>query len=307
MSTGIAVEARYLIDGLERGLGASEVSAVDHPGPWQHMFVADGTAMPQQLSFQLREAQGGMATLSDLSVVAVPMNATDIAYASNDAAMDVTSLTRVPLAPLSLGALQGDYIFMLLANESDLPDMSDVYVEWAGPNNEVWLADTQQPREPWQSVFAMQRATVAGSNIVVTLFGHGGSGTGRVQYARVAAVRADAFASVAFAVDETTQTVTTTPIETLSVNPVAGASQYLFVGSVRLDEPCTITTDADRIITFSIGAPTNHRTDNCAYQTSYGVAGLASQPPSRLSATVVSGNASPIDYYSSQLFVAGLR
>jgi hypothetical protein len=307
----VTVEARYLVDGVERGVGATQNTAPGYPGPWQHFILLDGTTAPQQITFQLRDAQGGTAKLVNLDVVALPLDPQDVAYANNDPVIDVTALTPTPVASLSLGALHGDYVFMLLTNMTDLPGASDVFLEWAGPNNEAWLVDHQQPREPRQSAFIVRRAPVDSDDAVVKLVSYGGSGPGQLSYSRVVALRADAFASVDFAVDETPQVTTSAALtQTVTTTVSPGAASYLFVGSMRLSETCNMVPDADRLASYDLGSMIHvaeHRTDNCAYDATYGYVTLLSTAPPAVSARVGSANGLEVQYFSSEVLMLGLR
>ena len=93
----VTVEARYLVDGVERGIGATQNSRALAPGPWQHVYVLDGTTKAQSITIQIRHAQGGTSAFDGFDLVAIPLDPADVAYASHDDVIDVVSLTRVRL------------------------------------------------------------------------------------------------------------------------------------------------------------------------------------------------------------------
>ncbi len=129
ISSGTTVEARYVIDGVERGLGGTENSAPARPGPWQHVEVLDGDGAPHTLAYQLRDASGGTATIHNLSSLVIPLPADAVKYGRSDPPQDVTTAAESPQVPLALGPLSGDYTFFLVSNASDAPGQSDVYVQ----------------------------------------------------------------------------------------------------------------------------------------------------------------------------------
>ena len=101
------LEARYVLDGVEMGMGGTQTSTPGYPGPWQHFVVIAGTDAPQELRYQLRDSSNAGATMRGLTVAALPFAASDIAYASNDPPHDVISMTATADSVLSLGPLGG--------------------------------------------------------------------------------------------------------------------------------------------------------------------------------------------------------
>ncbi len=312
-----AVEARYLIDGIERGMGGTEVSAPSRPGPWQHAEVLDGDDAPHTLSYQLRDAFAGTSTITNLTAIVIPLPAEAVSYARLDPPQEVTSPTEIPLVPLALGPLSGDYTFFLVVNSSEGIVGSDSYVQWRGPSDEVWLSDMQNPRDAWQSYFVIQRATVDLSDAVVTLYSHyGGSGPTQVRNVRAIAVRNDAFVSAAFDRHDVFDGAyaLATPLFgaqlALVPDPVP-ASSYVVVSSVRLDEDCTSAApDAERAIHVEVDQQMTvlvHTTDSCAYQPTYGMVQLLPAQPAQVKVGYSTLNGSPVDYRGSQVLVLGLR
>ncbi|HUS30639.1 MAG TPA: hypothetical protein VMZ53_19150 [Kofleriaceae bacterium] len=309
-----SVEARYLLDDVELGMGGTQTSTPGFPGPWQHFVVIAGTTAPQQLRYQLRDVSAAGAILEALTVEAIPFAAADVAYASNDPVHDVTAVAATADSVLSLGPLSGDYVFFLVANTTDLPGESDCYVQWMGPNGATWMRDSQQPRESWQSFMTVQRGSFDIVAAHVTLLTHVGSGPCQVRNVRAAAIPTSAFASVDYARndDATLVNATATPATTVTLTPMpSSATQFLFWGNAMLDEDCLTVADAQRTVVFTHGSTTesiSHATDNCSYTATYGHVALLPSAPSSMSIGFSSGSgAGGVDHYASELMLLGLR
>jgi hypothetical protein len=313
--SSVTVEARYIVDGVERGMGGTQTSTPGHPGPWQSFAVVTGTSTPQQIQIQLRDASGAGGTLSTLTLVAIPLPPASLVYATNDPPHDITWLTRSLDTTLSLGALTGDHVFMVLVDVTDLPGLSDCYVEWRGPADELWLVEAHQPRESWQSFMAVHRASVDTANAQVTLYTHGGGGGGgcQVRDVRAIAISVDAFASVDHARDDDfqgTAAATATTKATLT-STSAAANHYVFYGAALLDEDCNTVADAERTATFTRDSSTttiSHATDNCSYAATYATVALLASAPQMMSVGFSSGVAGGVvEHKASELLLLGLR
>lgn len=307
---GVTVEARYVVDGVEHGIGGTQNSIADRPGPWLHADVIDGE-MPHEIHYELRDAAGTTATISQLHAVAIPLLDDRVRFAFSDAPQNVIATTSSPHTTLSLGALSGDYVFLLVANSTDLPDLSDVYVGWRGPGDEVWQQDVQHPREGWQAYLTVQRATVDDADATITFYSRVGGDTSQVSYVRAIAIRTDAFASVDFGRDDTPQTsaalAATTAVELLP--PASSATDHVIVGQLMMEEPCTPDPDAERtfhLITDTRAEAVAHATDNCSYAASYGAVRRLSTRPSRVEVGFSTQNSSPVSYLGAQLLLLGL-
>lgn len=308
---GVTVEARYVVDGVEHGLGGTQNSIAGRPGPWLHADVIDGE-MPHEVHYELRDATRATATITQLHVAALPLPADAVRFAFSDAPQSVVATTSSPHTPLSLGALSGDYVFLMVANASDLPGLSDVYVGWHGPADEIWQADVQLPREGWQAYLSMQRATIDDPDATVTFYSHVGGGTSQVSYLRVIAIRTDAFISVDFARDDTSQTsASMTPVTGTELLPSPGeAGDHVIVSQLMMEEPCIgAVPDAERtfyLVTETTVHAVAHATDNCSYAASYGAVRRLSTRPSRITAAFSTQNSSPVSYLGAQLLLLGL-
>lgn len=310
---GRSVEARYLVDGVEHGVGGTEVSVAGRPGAWQHADVIDG-AMSHEIVYQVHDEQAATATIERLYWAAIPIADADIRFSFDDPARLTTTTTPIPFTDLSLGTLTGDYVLFMIVNASDGPGESDVYVSWQGPADEILMEKMQNSREPWQSYFAMHRATYAGDDVHLTLYAYGGSDFGTVSYVRAIAVRASAFASVDFASDFT-QALTSQLPEVVGTTlapapPTEPVASYLFLAAIGLEEDCSVVTDAERATHLVIGDTTEtiaHATDNCAYASTYGGLRPVAALPAKVEVGYSSLNGSPVNYLGSQVLLLGLR
>jgi hypothetical protein len=306
----VTVEARYLVDGVVAGLGATQNSAPARGGPWQHFVVVDGTDVERVITFELHDAQGGTATISELEVNAFPLPA-GARYQAFDAPRPITATAlSSPELTLPFGVLDGDYVFLLLANMSDLPGLADGYIEWLGPAGESWLAEVQQPREPAQSVLVMPRTTVSG-DANVELHAWSGSGESTISYVRGLALPLAEFAGFDYLVSP--QYVTTTSTVPMIVNalvPTArDAASYQYIATAVLEEACTGTPDAERGVRFVMGTSQRsfvHVTDNCAAELTYGVNRAFTSLPSTFAVAVWSGNGIAIHHRQSTQLVLAL-
>jgi hypothetical protein len=304
----LTVEARYLVDGVERGLGGTEVTGGF--GPWQHFYVLPGASSAQTITYQLRDASGGGATIDQLHAVALPLPASaDAHYAAVDDAQLITALAPAPAAALSLGALDGEYLVLLLVNGTEMPASSNIFLEWRGPGGEVVVPTSQFPREPWQSLFTARVVPLATSDAVYTLYAYAGS-SGQVAYVRALALRADGFASLDHQLSTTTID-TQAPDASIATQlaPIGDAAQYVYLASTLAEESCTNTPDAVRRLHFMIDGDDRvleHATDNCSYQLTYGATDLLQARPALIGTGVSSGNGQHVILRDSQILLLGL-
>jgi hypothetical protein len=312
MFTGFTVEARYLVDDVERGIGGSQNSVVQRPGMWQHFYVMDG-ATPHTVRYELRDASGGTATIEQLDVVAIALPSDAVTYRAADDIIQVSSVTPAVVVDLAMGDLSGDYVGMLLVNASDAPGLSNVYVQWRDGTGALLSHRTHQPREPWQSFRVLQRMTLEQPDMHVQLFADVGD-SGQLRYARALAVRADAFADVQFAAD-TTMAVTVDsavqPGAALALAPTPSpAPEYVVATSLQLQETCTPGTDADRHIEVAIDGAVQamtHTTENCTYTATYGTLDTLDHRPANVTIGWSTLNGIEVEYDGSQILALGLR
>lgn len=309
----VTAEARYLVDGIERGIGGTQNSVPGRPGPWEHFYVLFGSTVEQRVVYQLREATGGTAKIEQLHAIAVRLPpGTEPHYQSSDDIQSVTATAFAPLVTLSFGPLSGAYVLFLLVNASDLPAQNDCYVQWRGPSGEVLLPELQQPREPWQSMFAIRTIDLDTPDATFTLDAYvSAGGAGRVRYVRAFAMRADAFESFAFdrsstLIDTISPEVSIGPLVTPA--PDAAAPAYLYIASTIGAEDCG-TTDAERRYHFLVDgedATIMHVTENCAYVATYGATRLLDHRPDELAIGVSSGNGLHVWMSEATILLLGL-
>lgn len=307
--TEVTVEARYLVDGVEAGVGGTQNSAPGRAGPWQHFAVVDGSDGAQEITFELRDVQGGTSTMSGLEVNALPLPA-GARYRAGDTPLAITAETvGAPAVDFPLGALDGDYAFLLLANMSDAPRESDVYIAWTGPAGEPWVTEIQQPREPLQSVLLIERATFTG-DATIRLGAWATPATATIAYPRVLALPLAELAGFAYQQSPNTMSTTlATPTFVNEIQPtIPEAVHYQYIATARVEENCTGMPDAERGVHFVMGDDERiyqHATDNCAYETTYGMNRLFTSLPSRFAVGVSSGNGYDVVHRTStQLLLA---
>ena len=81
--TAFGAEARYLVSGVEQGMGGTQGMGA---GPWQHFYVFPGMDVPQTVAYQLRDTGGQMASIDHLRIVAMPLPANGVIASSSNAA-----------------------------------------------------------------------------------------------------------------------------------------------------------------------------------------------------------------------------
>lgn len=306
-----APEGRYVVDGIERGIGGTE-AIVTSPGPWQHFYMFDGADTPTTISLQARDTLAATTSLDHVRMVVVPLPASaDPLYASSDDAIPVASLTAQTIASLALApATAGEYLVLLVVNASEAPDTSDIFVQWLDPGGQAWTEENQVSRGAWQSVLHVRRAVLSGPT-TVALQGRSGA-TATARYARAAAVRIDAFENLFAEALTTTDISTTSAVPTVAqeLRPALGsASSYLVLASSSVDDNCGNATLAARGTHFTVDSfvqATTHVTDNCAYEATYGYVGIHDVPPTVVSSAVSSGNGQSVTLSESSLVVLGI-
>lgn len=308
-----AAQARYLVDGIERGLGGTESIELGRPGPWQHLYVFDGDASATSIVFQARDTMGATTRVSNLRAVAVrlPPEA-DPLYASSDALVTTTSRMFAPIATLSLApATPGEYLVFLCALTSEGPGTSDIDTYWLDPSGLPWTTELKNPRGALQSQLWIRRTTLGGAATVELLASTRETAT--VQYVRALAIRTDAFPNLVATSDDVIEetTIAPTPIYSNEIVPtLSDAEKYLVVGTTRIDDDCTNSAMAARGAHFVVDAfeqVAHHVAGNCAYYTTYGFVGLLDAPPSRFAVGVSSGNGMRVHQDESNLVVLGVR
>lgn len=314
-SSGIydAPEARYLVDGIERGMGGTEAVVPGRPGPWQHFFVLTGTNLPIEIVVQARDALAATTALDELRVAAIPLPAAaDPLYASSDAIFPVTAQVLTTAAQLVVTPqAPGEYVFLLLVNATEGPSTSDIDFQWFDPAGVSWLSNVKITRGAWQSFLVTRRAVLTGTATIELRASTGGA-MAQVQYARVLGLRVDGLgAALAHAhVDQQIVAASATPALANELRPaVAAAPHYLVLGTARLEDDCANVQLADRGAHYAVDGfvqATGHVAGNCAYETTYGFVDVVDSAPSVVSLSVSSGNAQNVEHEESSLIVLGV-
>jgi hypothetical protein len=310
-----AAEARYLIDGVERGVGGTQNTAPALGGPWQHFTVIEGTDAPIHIAFELRDLAGGTATIRDLFAAAIPLPPEVVAgmqYGAFDPILTVSSLAPVVAASFSFTPqVPGPYLVLGLANASDMPDESDVYVQWRDSAGTLGI-DAQLPRRPWQSMLSAW-VVDAPTPTEYSLWSHGGSGAGSLQYIRWLALPLAAFPSHAYGVSTgfiTTTLVLPTELATAPAPPASAASRFLFLATSLIGEACEGVPFVERVISFTAGTAVlpsiRHTTDNCATELTSGVFALLPTAPPSAAIAIASGNGKTVQAQEGTVVVLGL-
>lgn len=295
-------ELRYLLDGVELGLGATQNSELDRPGPFQHFAAIEGAAVAQTVSFELHDLGGGTATVRHLRAYAIPTQ--PAIYETADAMASVTAQVATPVATFAVEP--GDYLFFGLVNASEDPGNSDCHTQWRAASGALAGKSMQNPRGARQPRISIWRESIAIPS-TIALEARVGNNIGTVEYIRLLGYRvADLVLDLVAMPAEVT---TTTEAKVLELVPTITAGRYLFIASSRLEEQCDGNgVSAGREITFA--GPTtssiSHAQDNCAYENSYGVVELFEQRPGKLSTTIRSTNGEEVVATDSTLLLLGL-
>jgi hypothetical protein len=308
----VDVEARYLVDGVERGIGGTQNAAIDRGGPWQHFVLIDGGATAQLVTYELRAAVA-TASIDRLVALAVPLPAaSDPLYATMDPIQSVTGNTPMPYASFTLSpASAGDYVVLLLGNLSERPNGSNIYLNWEAPPGGAWSDEFRLTRQPWQSYLTMGRATLGPDPVAIKAMSHTSSVSASLQYLRVLALRTDGFASAELAFDSTADLVTSTALSVTNtlVAQASAAASYILVTTADVGETCTVG-GAERgtyvIVDGVEEFATHFVTENCAYEHTSGTARLHSTRPAMIETAVSAGNGGEVTEKESAILLLGL-
>jgi hypothetical protein len=310
-----AADARYLVDGVERGRGGTEAIDVGRPGPWQHVYMFDGASVPTTIVFELRDNLGMMTTLDQLRAVVVPIpSSADPQFVSDDMPPEVTSVPVMDAVQLTVTpSTPGEYLLLVLANASEAPTTGDIDTQWLDALGNAWSRGFKNPRGSLQSLLLVRRATLSGASTFTLQAGSGGGGS-TLAYVRIVALRIAGLSSFE-EVTSTTLSMTTsaTPATVNTLTPVsaAGANRYLVLGTTRIDDDCGNTLLAARGIHFTVDGTVHsveHTAGNCASEMTYGYVGLHDTRPASVSIAMSSGKVTNeiVVHRESTLFMFGV-
>ena len=252
MSTQIAsftrsAEARYLVNGVEHGIGGILNSAANKGASWQHFYRVTGTTAMQTVQVQLRDDSAATATIADLQIIAFLLpTGTDFQYTETEAIQAVPSpwttyesLSFTPSAP-------GTYLIMALANGTEDPGTGGIGIRLEDPSLSFWpdnssggrLGHLSNTRIPWQSYFLARSQILTATPQTYTLQATGDAGAGsQLRYTRLMAFRTDALDSFETVEDTAiTSTTSTTPVvrSVLTTAAPPSARDYIVIQSLVL-------------------------------------------------------------------------
>ena len=252
MSTQIAsftrsAEARYLVNGVEHGIGGILNSAANKGASWQHFYRVTGTTAMQTVQVQLRDDSAATATIADLQIIAFLLPAgADFQYTETEAIQAVPSpwttyesLSFTPSAP-------GTYLIMALANGTEDPGTGGIGIRIEDPSLSFWpdnsaggrLGHLSNTRIPWRSYFLTRAENLTATPQTYNLQATGDSVSGsQLRYTRLMAFRTDALDNFETAEDTAiTSTTSTTPVVRSVLTTVAppSARDYIVIQSLVL-------------------------------------------------------------------------
>lgn len=308
------VEVRYLVDGIERGIGGVQVFSSSW-GPWQHFMVLSGKAAPQKIQLQLRDG-AGTGTAQDLRVVAFPVPpGADLHHAEQDATRLVPDgeAHRMGFTPSAAGS----YLVLALVNAEDT-NGGDVTLWFTGPDGSKWppLPFTNG-RRSWQSFFAARVVDLTPTpqtvGLEVNTYASGTNDDSQIANARFVALRVGAFPAV-YSAEDAAQHVTSGTAEvkspTLSLPLNAAAGRYLVIQSAAVSAT-PATTLSERVVRFLLNGAellsVQLETDHTGFRPSFGVFTLASlDPEDVLENAYSSPTGDPVDAVESVIHLVRL-
>jgi hypothetical protein len=191
------LEARYLVNGIERGLGGGANNVANNPLSWQHFCWVTGTVEEQVVRVQLRE-DAGTGTISGLRMLAFPLpEGADAHFFEHADVQAVTANVWADYLELSFEPESaGEYLVLALMSGSEAPGTGGLHVQMAGP-----LSDEQWQTTPyinhrnhfvvgmWSRTFTLSKESQV---YQLQALGSGGEGS-QIRDARMLAFRTDVF------------------------------------------------------------------------------------------------------------------
>lgn len=244
------VEARYLVNTIEHGMGGIQTRRSFAPGSWQHFYRVTNTTALQTVQVQLSDVGGGTATIEDLQMIGfrLPDNA-DFRYAETNGDQPFTD-TAVWTTRQSLDftpPADGDYLVMAVDNGQEFPGDNGIDIRVQDPSGSFWPVSDgtaqpyfHNPRDPWESFFAARVQSLTGGVFqtyeIQAYQSHVSGAT--VRDTRIMAFRTDAFDNDVESVENLAETSTnsTTPVlkSTLTTTAPPSARDYIVVQSLFL-------------------------------------------------------------------------
>ena len=284
----LTVEARYLVNGTEHGLGGIENDVPSAGSSWQHFYRITGTTATQTVQVQLRDQTGNTATIEDLQLIAFRLPAgADFQYAETEAPQVVTAGAWNTYRDLTFTpSSAGDYLILALANANESPSLDGIGIRLLDPASGIWPDDsdpgTQEghfdnDRPAPYSMLLARVQTLDATPKTYAIRANGGAGGSTIQYTRLMAFRTDAFAAFESTEDvaETSTTSTTKVVKsTLTTTASSAPREHIVIQSMMLFGPAPFPPSGERRAGFEAdGAPQMvyaHTIDNRFIRVSYG-------------------------------------
>jgi len=279
-----AVELRYLVDGVQRGFGGVESTAVGTYGSFQHFDVILPETGPHTVTAELRQPDTGSAGVDagveDLTIIAVPLRPeADVVLVDEEVDLPIDMEVSFNVTYPVTFPSAGEYVSLGVANLLDTPTAGFVAVGFHGPSAADWSTATFKVVAPtWQPLFNTSVQTVPGGAdeffLVLKSFSTTGArGQGTVRNPRFVAFRTDAFAS--FQTMENGETIVSgtpdTLLTALTTAPPPEARQQLVLQGIHGKKDCTFS--GRRRTSFVTGTQTHAilHDHTCGYESSYGI------------------------------------
>lgn len=309
-----SAEARYLVDGVERGAGGVDNELPDHGAAWMHFVVVGGTTAPIAIRVQLRDVSIGTARLDNLRIIAFPLPAAAAVQLAETEPVQTVGTSWTTVETLAVApSLAGRYLILAVANNGSgdstgLRLIDPTATAWPVATSGVLAAHLASPRPCRQSYFLARTFDLAATPSMFR-WEATSSSTSDVSYTRLLAIRTDAFAGYDGAADPALQSSTATTFEVRTSLVTVPPAQPL--GAVAIQTLVLSGSDAiyERRSRFEAGsdvvADFAHVIDNRNYRaTSGGFAVL----PDTTSVTLTNAHATsdatqPIDSKESMIHV----
>ena len=269
-------EARFVVDGAERGFAGIGVDVASRCGSFQQSVVLERNTGSHTVRVQLRQVAGGTASIDNLHLVALPLAANaDVRTSENLNVQSVLSTSHTDYHALTFTpASPGDYL--VLSSISAIEDTGStvfVRVRRSGSVTTWPTPDYGIARPAWQSMFAAERFTLPATPHTFAIQARiSGSTTGRVQAARIVAFRVDALAHF-----ETTRTASVVATDTTNAlvaertsTPPPGLTGQVVIQSQVSGVVCGFGGVHTPSFVLNGNTETIPHALNCGYRASYG-------------------------------------
>jgi hypothetical protein len=241
-----AAEARYLVNGVQRGLLSIRNSGANPGGSWLQFDRVTGTTTARAVQVQLRDGKA-TATLENLQILAFRLpSGADFQFAETSGVQSVPALAWGSMQSLSFTPPSaGDYLVMAVASGRENPSSSTLGVRMQDAVG--WPVDSL-PADPrrgqfmngragWPPFFVARVRTLTATPTTYQIEAQGDASGAEIRDTRIMAFRTDAFEN-AQRVEDTAETTTTstTPVvkSTLTTAVPAGARDHIVIQSLVL-------------------------------------------------------------------------